>query len=279
MSEKDLFEDMDKMHERVGDIEKEEAAEAPMPEKEKPKPKEKRSSRPIVIIALIVCIILAGILAFPSLKEMIAPLLSKKSQTPPPFVATPPVPKAKPFAPPPVPKEQEPVKIPPKEVKKAKPVPPAPPPTPKEQEAMKILPKEAEKTKPVPPPPPTPKEQEAKKIPPKEVEKTKPKITKPAKPLSRERYYTIQAGAFHNLEYARERLEMLQRDGLDAYLTKFEGKKRGTFYRVFVGHFKDEKEGTQFLKEKGILINYPGSFVRREPSFELNQLIEGKISL
>jgi cell division septation protein DedD len=253
MSEKDLFEDMDKMHERVGDIEKEEAAEAPMPEKEKPKPKEKRSSRPIVIIALIVCIILAGILAFPSLKEMIAPLLSKKSQTPPPFVATPPVPKAKPFAPPPVPKEQEPVKIPPKEVKRAKPVPPVPP--------------------------PTPKEQEAKKIPPKEVEKTKPKITKPAKPLSRERYYTIQAGAFHNLEYARERLEMLQRDGLDAYLTKFEGKKRGTVYRVFVGHFKDEKEGTQFLKEKGILINYPGSFVRREPSFELNQLIEGKISL
>jgi cell division septation protein DedD len=256
MSEKDLSEDMDKMHERVADIEKEEAAEAPMPEKEKPKPKEKRSSRPIVIIALIVCIILAGILAFPSLKEMIAPLLSKKSETPPPFVATPSVPKAKPPAPPPVPKEQEPVKIPAKEVEKAKPVPPPQPPTPKEQEAMKILPKEAEKTKPVP-----------------------QEITKSAKPLSRKRYYTIQAGAFHNLEYARERLVMLQRDGLDAYLTKFEGKKRGTFYRVFVGHFKDEKEGTRFLKEKGILINYPGSFVRKEPSFELNQLIEGKISL
>jgi cell division septation protein DedD len=111
------------------------------------------------------------------------------------------------------------------------------------------------------------------------VEKTKPipqKMTKSAKPLNREKYYTIQIGAFRNLEYARDLLEILKKDGLDAYLTIIEGKKRGTFYKVFVGHFKDEKEGTRFLKEKRILNNYPGSFVRKGPSFKIHELIEGK---
>jgi len=133
-----------------------------------------------------------------------------------------------------------------------------------------------------PAPPPVPKKQEAMKIPPKEVEKTKPiiqEITKSPKPIKREEYYTIQTGAFHNLEYARDLLEMLKNDGFDAYLTKIEGKKRGTFYKVFVGHFKNEKDGTRFLKEKGILNNHPGSFVRKEPSFEVHQLVEGKIAM
>jgi len=244
ISEKDVIEDLDKMYQRVADIEKEEAAEPSMHKKEIPKPKKKRSSRPIIIVALIVCIILAGILVFPSLKQMIAPQLPKKS-TPPPFVAAPPVPKAKPPAPPAVPKEQELVKTTPEDAEKRKPVPPAPPPVPKTQEAMKIPPKEAEKTKPIP----------------------------------EEKYYTIQTGAFHNLKYARDLLEILKKEGLDAYLTRIEGKKRGTFYKVFVGHFKNEKEGMRFLKEKKILNDYPGSFVRREPSFEVHQLIEGKISL
>lgn len=253
MSEKEFVEDLDKMYQRVADIEKEEATETSMYKKEKPKPKKKRSSRPIIIVALIVCIILAGIFTFPSLKQMIVPLFWKTSPVPPPFVATPPVPKAKPFAPPPpVPKEQESVKIPPKEVEKTKPIPP-PPPTPKEQEAKKILPKEAEKTKPIP-----------------------QAITKPGKPLPREKYYTIQTGAFHNLEYARDLLENLKRDGFIAYLTRIEGKRRGTFYKVFLGHFDDEKEGIEFLKEKKIIDKYPGSFVRKDPSLKVHQLIEEK---
>ena len=262
-SEKDVFEDLDKMYQRVADIEKEEAAEtsppkeeATLPKKEVPKPKKKQSPRPIIIVALILCIICAGIWVFPSLKQMITPLFTKTSKTPPPFVATPPVPKAKPSVPPPVPKEQEPMKTIPQEVQKPKPVPPAPPPVPKKQEAMKIPPKEVEKTKPIP-----------------------QKMTKSAKPLNREKYYTIQIGAFRNLEYARDLFEISKKDGLDVYLTIIEGKKRGTFYKVFVGHFKDEKEGTRFLKEKKILNNYPGSFVWKEPSFEVHQLIEGKISL
>ena len=241
ISEKDVIEDLDKMYQRISDIEKKEIAEPSIHKKEIPKPKKKRSSRPIFIVALIVCIILAGILLFPSLKQMIAPQLPKTS-TPPPFVAAPPVPKAKPPALPAVPKEQELVKTTPEEAEKPKPVPPAPPPVPKTQEEMKI--------------------------PPKEVEKTKP--------ILREKYYTIQTGAFHNLEYARDLLEILKKDGFDVYLTKIEGKKRGTFYKVFVGHFKDEKEGTRFLKEKRILNNYPGSFVRKGPSFEIHQLIEEK---
>ena len=260
LPEKDISEDLDKMYRRVADIEKEEAAEtsppkeeATLPKKEVPKPKKKQSPRPIIIVALILCIICAGIWVFPSLKQMITPLFTKTSKTPPPFVATPPVPKAKPSVTPPVPKEQEPMKTIPQEVQKPKPVPPAPPPVPKKQEAMKIPPKEVEKTKPIP-----------------------QEITKPAKPLSREKYYTIQTGAFHDLKYARELLEILKREGFDVYLTRIEGEKKGAFYKVFVGHFKDEKEGKRFLKEKKILKDYPGSVVREGPSFEVHQLIEEK---
>src|SRR4030042_2885345 len=123
ISEEKILDDLNTMYQRVTDIEKEEAAEASMHTKEKPKPKKKRSSRPIIIVALIVCIILAGIFAFPSLKQIISPLLSKKSQTPPAFVAIPPVPKAKPPAQLPVPKEQKPVKTIPEAVQEPKPVP------------------------------------------------------------------------------------------------------------------------------------------------------------
>jgi len=239
-----------------------------MHKKEKPKRKKGQSSRPIIMVVLIVCIILAGILLFLSLKQMIVRQPPKTSLRPP-LVAAPPVTKAKPPAPPAVPKEQEPAKTTPEETEKTKPAPPPPPPAPKAQQPAKTTPEETEKPRPVPPtPPPVPKAQEAMKIPPKEVKKTEP--------IPREKYYTIQTGAFHNLEPAREVLEILKKDGFDAYLTRIEGKKRGTFYKVFVGHFKDEKEGTRFLKEKRILNNYPGSFVRKGPSFKIHQLIEGK---
>ncbi|MFB3885761.1 MAG: SPOR domain-containing protein [Thermodesulfobacteriota bacterium] len=283
--EQDVFEDLDKMYQRVADIEKEEAggaAEPPLQKREKPKPKEKRSSRPIMLVALIVCLILAGFFGFPFLKQTVTSLLPKKSKTPPAFLTTPPALKPKPSAPLPVSKVQEPLKTVPEQVQKPKPMPPAPAPVPKEQEAMKTPPKEVQKAKLIPPAPPQPsKEQESVKIPPKEMEKTKPlsqEIKKSPKPLEQE-YYTIQTGAFHSLEYARDRFEMLKKDGLDAYLTKIEGKKRGTFYKVFVGHFKNEKEGTRFLAEKGILGDYPGSFVRKEPSFEVHQLIEGNLAM
>lgn len=251
MSEEEVAKDLDKMYQRVADIEKEEAAEAEasVHTKEKPKPKKKRSSRPIIIVAFIVCIILAVVLAFPFLKQMITPLLPKTSKTPPPFVVTLPVPKAKPSAPVSVPKEQEPIKTP-LEVEKPKPVPPAPVSVPKEQEPIKTIPEEVKKPKPKP-----------------------QKITKLSKPLPEEKFYTIQIGAFRNEKHARYLLEILKDDGLDAYLTRLEGKKRGTFYKVFVGHFANEKEAARFLKEKQILEDYPGSFVRKGPSFKFHQLL------
>jgi len=106
--------------------------------------------------------------------------------------------------------------------------------------------------------------------------KPPPKEAKKTEPILQEKYFTIQTGAFHNLENARKVFERLKKDGFDTYLTKIESKKKGTFYKVFVGHFKDEKEGVRFLKEKGIFNNYPGSFVRKGPSFKIHQLMEGK---
>ena len=247
MPEKDIFEDLD---DRVADIEKEETAEAPVHKKEKPKPGKKRVSRPMIIGALIVCIIFVAILAFPFLKQMIAPLLPKKKEKPPAFFVTPPVPKAKPPVPPPVPKEQDAIKTIPEGVEITKPVPPVPPPVPKEQDAVKTIPEEVELTKPIP-----------------------QKITKPSKPLTQEQYYTIQIGAFRDEEYARDLLEILKEHGLDGFLTRLEGKKRGTFYKVFVGNFTNEKEAVQFLEEKEILDDYPGSFVRKGPSLKFHQLL------
>ena len=269
ISDKDVFEDLDERYQRAAEIEKGEEGETAAPKEEEPKPKKKQSPRSIFIAVLIVCIMFAGILLFSSLKQIIVRQPPKASFRPP-LVAARPVTKPKPPAPPPVPKEQEPIKATSEETEKPKPVPPAPPLAPKAQQSMKTAPQEIEKPKSGPPaPPPVPKAQEAMKIPPKEVKKTKP--------MPREEYYTIQTGAFRDLEYARELFEILKKDGFDAYLTKIDGKKRGTFHKVFVGHFRDEKEGARFLEEKEILNNYPGSFVRKGPSFKIHQLIEGSI--
>jgi cell division septation protein DedD len=210
------------------------------------------------------------------LKQTIAPLLPKTSKTTPPIVVTRPAPKVKPPAPLPVPKGQEGAKTAPEVAEKPKPLPPAPLPIPKEQEGVKTIPEVAEKPKPLPPAPlPIPKEQEVAKALPEVVEKPKPvpqKITKLSKSLPREEFYTIQIGAFHDLENARDLLENLKRDGLDAYFTRLDTKKGGILYKVFVGHFTDKKEAAQFFKEKKILNDYPGSFVRKGPSFKIHQL-------
>ncbi len=250
MPGKDIFEDLDN---RVADIEEEERAEASVHEKEKPKPKEKRVSRPVIIGAIIACIIFVGILAFPFLKEMIVPLLPKKEEKPPAIFIPPPVPKAKPSVPPRVPKEQDATKTIPEGVESTKPVPPAPPPVPKGQEPIKTIPEKVEITKPI-----------------------RQKITQPSKPLTQEKYYTIQIGAFRDEKYARDFLEILDENGLKGFLTKLEGKKRGTFYKVFVGKFTNEKEAAEFLEEKEILDGYPGSFIRKGPSFKFHQLLEEK---
>ncbi|NWF91819.1 MAG: SPOR domain-containing protein [Syntrophaceae bacterium] len=278
LPEDDVLEDLDKIYQRVADIEKEEAAGASIQRKEEPKEKKKRSFRPLIIVGLGLCVILAGFAAFPFLKQTITSLLPKKSKTPPPLLTTPFVPKPKPPAPPPAPKEKEPLKPP--SVEKPEVAPPVQTSVPKEKEPIKPPPSQKVETAP-PVQVSIPKEREPVKMVPEEVKKASPvpppgKIEKVAKAPIRKTYYTIQVGAYRDLKSARDLFEDLKDEGLDTYYTKLEGKRRGTFYKVFVGHFASEKEAARFLKEKRILEDYPGSFVRKAPSFEFHQLLGKK---
>jgi hypothetical protein len=289
-SEEEIFKDLDTMYKRVADVEKEEAAEAAveaaetetaeaeaaeaaettLQKKAKPQPKKKqssRSSRRPIIIASIGVIVVIFALAMTIFKPMIAKFLPGMGETPPLKVVTPSPQRVKPFTKPSV----TPPVTPPATPSVTPPAtPPAlhsnqtstPVPVPKEQEALKTPPKEQETLK------PTLKQEQVKPAP-KEVEKTKPlpqETAKLEKTFTQEKYYAIQVGAFQNLEYARDLIESLKKDGLDAYWISQGSQKRGTLYKVFVGHFTDKKEAIRFLKEQKTLNNYPGSYPQKVTS-------------
>ena len=97
---------------------------------------------------------------------------------------------------------------------------------------------------------------------------TKPHPTvKPGSPLNRKRYYAVQVGAFRDWRNTSELIEALQKKDLGAYWIEVNSKDKGTLYKVFSGHFTERNEAIDFMKEKEILKNYPGSFVQ-ETSFE-----------
>jgi cell division septation protein DedD len=97
-----------------------------------------------------------------------------------------------------------------------------------------------------------------------------PEIMKPDKPLAPNRYWAIQIGAFHNLEYLHDLMEELKKEGLDAYWISKGSNKQKPLYIVFVGHFMDTNEATEFLKDKKILMHYPDIFVQEVLSLEIS---------
>jgi cell division septation protein DedD len=106
-----------------------------------------------------------------------------------------------------------------------------------------------------------------------EVEKAKTTsqgIMKPDTPLSQNKHYAIQVGAFRNWENVRDLIEVSKEKGLDAYWISIENKNMGIVYKVFVGHFMGTDEAAKFVKEKKILNNYPGSFIREMSPSEMN---------
>jgi len=281
ISEEEIFKDLDTMYKRVADVEKEEAeeaaeaaaaeepaaeepvteeaAETTLQKKEKPQPKKKqpsRSSRRPIIIASIAVVVVIFALAMTIFKPMIAKLIPGMGETSSVKVATPPPQKVKPFTKPPVNPPSTPPAVSSNQTS-------TPTPIPKEQEALKTPPKEQEALK------PTLKEQEPVKPALKEVEKAKPlpqETAKLEKNFIQENYYAIQVGAFQNLEYARDLVESLKKDGLDAYWISKVSKKKGTLYKVFVGQFANKNEAVQFLKEQKGLNNYPGSYPQKVSS-------------
>lgn len=106
-----------------------------------------------------------------------------------------------------------------------------------------------------------------------EVEKAKTisqGIVKPDNPSSQNKHYAIQVGAFRNWENVRDLIEFSKERGLDAYWISMESKNMEIVYKVFVGHFMDTDGAAKYLKEKKILNNYPGSFIREIAASEMN---------
>ena len=248
-SEEKPFDELDTMYQRVAEIEREEAAETSIPGEKKPEQKKKRSPRPIIIVALICFIIVTIVWTVTVLKPSFIPLGFKKGDRPQSIVKPPPAP-PKPSSE--LPSAQMEQKVTPSTQK----------------EVEKIIPKSQEDIK-LPPPPseslPVQKKQEAMKSTQKEQDKVKPiskEIMKTDELLPRAEYYSIQIGAFRDFENAHDLYEVLKKGGLDAYWITSRSKKRGNLYKVFVGRFVNKNEATGFLKDKKILNDHPGSFIR-----------------
>jgi cell division septation protein DedD len=277
--EEELFDELDAMYQRVADIEKEEATEilppvepdssstlgtqgAPeKPQKKKPGRNKKRSYRPMILGAI--AILFALILGITFWKPTAILQLLRIGDVPRPTVPSRPAPR-KPSA----------VVTP-----KTLPAPPTAVPSPETPQppsavappAPSVPPTAA--TSPVPPKPmsesaPAQKQEAVKKIP-EEAERAKPvpqEMVKPDKPVHQKKHFAIQIGSFREMENVRDLVGALKKEGLDAYWIASESKRRGTLYKVFVGQFIDRNEAAQFLKEKTILKNYPGSFVQEVSS-------------
>jgi cell division septation protein DedD len=100
---------------------------------------------------------------------------------------------------------------------------------------------------------------------------TKPRQTmKPDSVLNRKRYYSVQVGVFRDWGNTSDLIEALQKKELEAYWIEVGSRGRGTLYKVFAGYFTNRNEATEFMKEKEILKNYPGSFVQEISSEEVN---------
>jgi hypothetical protein len=113
--------------------------------------------------------------------------------------------------------------------------------------------------------PPVQKEQEAGQNIEERAEKTESisnETMKPGTSLVQKSHYVIQIGAFHNLEYARDLTEGLEKKGLDAYWTATDRKGGGTLYRVFSRRFVDRNEAVKYMADNKISNDYPDSFVR-----------------
>lgn len=80
-------------------------------------------------------------------------------------------------------------------------------------------------------------------------------------PFTQKRHYAVQVGAFRNWENASQRMDALRKKDLEPYWVEIQNKSRRIIYIVFSGYFTDRNEAAEFLKRKGILNDYPDSFV------------------
>ena len=85
-------------------------------------------------------------------------------------------------------------------------------------------------------------------------ENGKPKLYKP---------FAIQIKAVRGVEMAREYTKVLKEEGIDSYWSEMNVKGDGTLYRILVGHFASREEAMNYMKNKRIDSNYPGSYIQK----------------
>ena len=62
--------------------------------------------------------------------------------------------------------------------------------------------------------------------------------------------YSVYLGSFRSLDRAKKVVSMYQGKGLNAYWVKVELGQKGTWYRIFAGHFPTKKQAEAFLKNR-----------------------------
>jgi len=282
ISEEELLEELDTMYQRVADIEKEEAAEAPTFVKTKPKQRKKGVFRTILIAMFIFFIALASILAITIFDPVALLQRLRTGDTQPSTVVTPRSPSKRPaVAPSPAAPKSPAAVVTSPEPQKPQAVaassaarPPPPVATPPATTAPTSVTPSPAPRKPASQLPPVQAKQEAVKSPPQETEKSKPipqEAMQPSKSLPRGKYFAIQVGAFGDRENVRELVEAFKKEGLEAYWIPMKSESGETLYRVFVGRFTDTNEAAEVLKDKKIFKNYPDSFIKAVPSSKVNR--------
>jgi cell division septation protein DedD len=159
------------------------------------------------------------------------------------------------------PSVQQPPKPPPPD---SKPVvvmkPPQPPPTPRKPDVNK---------KPYRPAPARPSPVVAKKPQPVTTFKPPPVVKAPAKPVAQSSKkpalgkeelfpeensvphpYSVYLGSYQTRERAEKAVSGYRKKGLSAYWVEVHLGEKGVWYRVFAGHFKDQKEAEAFIVRK-----------------------------
>jgi len=64
--------------------------------------------------------------------------------------------------------------------------------------------------------------------------------------------YSVYLGSFQNLEYLKKALSIYENQGLSCYWTRVELGAKGSWYRVFTGHFRSAQEAEAFIQQKRI---------------------------
>jgi hypothetical protein len=64
--------------------------------------------------------------------------------------------------------------------------------------------------------------------------------------------YSVYLGSFRNMDYLKRALAIYESEGIPPYWTKVELGEKGTWYRVFTGHFRSAQEAETFIQQKRI---------------------------